>query len=430
MTAQVANVQSQDDGWTFLDKSTREYTHAMHLYPARMHPEIAKRLIKKYASSDTIVFDPFMGSGGVLLEAVLRGHDAVGLDINPFAVLLSKVKTTPISGDLDRVRANILDKSMMDYKSGEYRTSCRPVMDIESWYGECTANKLSVLKHHIFNVGDTDVRDFFKICLSLTARKASYQRNGSWKMHRMRDKENFEPDPFGMFAIISKENIVRIESLNMAMPKGIAYPVFGDTRDVMGSFVGIKSVLDSGNVNLMITSPPYGDHHTTVAYGQFVRHSSLWLDLPRKDVLAIDSSGLGGKRKQGCHDLDSSALNHTLHAVRKNDLLLTKNKKPCRTEEVYAFFHDLDSCMGQISEVLTVGDSHCCFVVANRTVRRVTIPTDTITVELGRKWGFKLEKIIRRNIPNKVMPSKNAPENIPNSTGDTMTRESVIIMKY
>ena len=89
MTAQVANVQSQDDGWTFLDRSTREYTHAMHLYPARMHPEIAKRLIKKYASSDTIVFDPFMGSGGgVLLEAVLHGHDAVGLDINPFAVLL------------------------------------------------------------------------------------------------------------------------------------------------------------------------------------------------------------------------------------------------------------------------------------------------------------------------------------------------------
>ena len=51
MTAQVANVQSQDDGWTFLDKSTREYTHAMHLNPARMHPEIAKRLIKKYAST-------------------------------------------------------------------------------------------------------------------------------------------------------------------------------------------------------------------------------------------------------------------------------------------------------------------------------------------------------------------------------------------
>ena len=48
-----------------------------------MHPEIAKRLIKKYASNDTIVFDPFMGSGVVLLEAVLHGHDAVGLDINP-----------------------------------------------------------------------------------------------------------------------------------------------------------------------------------------------------------------------------------------------------------------------------------------------------------------------------------------------------------
>ena len=52
--------------WTFLDRSTSDYTHAIHLYPARMHPEIAKRIIRKYSTDDTIVFDPFMGSGGVL----------------------------------------------------------------------------------------------------------------------------------------------------------------------------------------------------------------------------------------------------------------------------------------------------------------------------------------------------------------------------
>lgn len=80
--------------WTFRDISTQQYTHGIHLYPARMHPEIARRVISKYAHTADVIFDPFMGSGGVLLESILYGNNAVGLDINPLAVLISKVKTT------------------------------------------------------------------------------------------------------------------------------------------------------------------------------------------------------------------------------------------------------------------------------------------------------------------------------------------------
>ena len=128
--------------------------------------------------------------------------------------------------------------------------------------------------------------------------------------------------------------------------------------------------------------------------------------------------------------MGSKILNNTLDKVRKNDIVLTKNKKPCRTEAVYSFFYDLDKCLDEISKNLVPKKSHCCFVVANRTVRRVIIPTDLITIELRMKYGFKVDKIIQRNIPNKSMPSKNAPENITKETGDTMTRESVLIMRY
>ena len=67
--------------WTFLDISTRDFTHGFHLYPARMHPEIAKRLIAKYAKGkNKVVLDPFMGSGGVLVESLLHGNNAIGID--------------------------------------------------------------------------------------------------------------------------------------------------------------------------------------------------------------------------------------------------------------------------------------------------------------------------------------------------------------
>ena len=428
--AQVTTAPIARDEWTFLDKSTRDYTHAIHLYPARMHPEIAKRVIQKYATDDTIVFDPFMGSGGVLLEGILAGHDAVGVDVNPFAVLLSKVKTTPIYSDLKPALTAILELSQMDRMFKEGYKYLLPDMDVDSWYSKSVAGKLATLKRYIFMGDDQDVVDFFKVCLSLTVRKSSYQRNGSWKIHRMRDRADFNPDPIALFEKISNDAISMMEDLVRAAPKGPAYPLLGDTRDLHSSFREIRRVLDGGKLNLVVTSPPYGDHHTTVAYGQFTRHPSLWLDMPPDEVSAADKVGLGGRLKKEMGDLDSDTLDATLKKVSKNDKRLTKNRKPCRTEEVYAFFHDLDSCMGQIAGVLEEGESRCCFVVANRTVRRVRIPTDAITVELGRKWGFSLDHIIRRNIPNKVMPLRNAPENITNNTGSTMTEEAVIIMKY
>ena len=80
--------------------------------------------------------------------------------------------------------------------------------------------------------------------------------------------------------------------------------------------------------------------------------------------------------------------------------------------------------------MLKPNQSHCCFVVANRTVRREKIPTDVICVELAKKYGFKHIDTIYRSIPNKAMAERNAPENIVDYTGHTMTKESIIIWEY
>lgn len=434
-TEYVHGRQLQKTDWTFLDKSTGQFTHKLHLYPARMHPEIAKRVIAKYARNETdVVFDPFMGSGGVLLEGILHGNHSIGIDVNPFAVLLSKVKTTPIRKDLSEALKKIASKSARDYLDSNYHPECLPKrLDVDNWYKPDVANTLAVLKHHIFKIRDLDVRDFFKVCFSLAARRSSYQRNGAWKIHRMPESDRlaFNPNPVEIFRQVAQDNIGKMNELVDAAPKGRSHTLLGDSRNVAENFSKIEDgVLQGGKAHLVVTSPPYGDHGTTVAYGQFSKHSSLWLELPEEQALSVDKAGLGGRRKADSDDLGSETLNGTLEAVRRNDARITKNKRPCRTESVYSYFCDLDECMDEISKNLVPEKSHCCFVVANRTVRRVVIPTDTITVELASRYGFRVEKMIHRSIPNKAMPSKNAPENVSHDTGDTMTRESVIIMRY
>lgn len=86
-----------NDYWNFKDNDVREYTHGIHNYPAMMVCPISRNIIKlvKDVQSIETIFDPFMGSGTVLVEGMLAGiNNIYGNDINPLALFLSKVKTT------------------------------------------------------------------------------------------------------------------------------------------------------------------------------------------------------------------------------------------------------------------------------------------------------------------------------------------------
>ncbi|HEX3761720.1 MAG TPA: hypothetical protein VHW23_23640, partial [Kofleriaceae bacterium] len=75
-------------------------THPFHGYPARLHPATARVLVELVAHGagrgalpGAPVVDPFCGSGTVLVEARAAGAPAVGVDLNPLAVLVAHAKT-------------------------------------------------------------------------------------------------------------------------------------------------------------------------------------------------------------------------------------------------------------------------------------------------------------------------------------------------
>ncbi len=78
------------------DVTAESLTHPVHPYPARLHPATAARLIAivmDTAGRGAAVLDPFCGSGTVLIEARAAGWRALGVDLNPLAVRLARVKT-------------------------------------------------------------------------------------------------------------------------------------------------------------------------------------------------------------------------------------------------------------------------------------------------------------------------------------------------
>jgi hypothetical protein len=78
-------------------KTVSGLTHDFYKYPARFPPRLANEVISNFSSSNDWIFDPFMGGGTAIVEALAIGRRAAGVDINPLACFVTRVKTTPLS---------------------------------------------------------------------------------------------------------------------------------------------------------------------------------------------------------------------------------------------------------------------------------------------------------------------------------------------
>lgn len=112
--------QLPENYWDFKEDDTREYTHGIHSYPAMMVCPISRNIIKimKGIMPISSLFDPFSGSGTVLVEGLLSGiPNVVGNDINPLALFLAKVKTTQLDiSTLQSYANNLLDSIQNRYE--------------------------------------------------------------------------------------------------------------------------------------------------------------------------------------------------------------------------------------------------------------------------------------------------------------------------
>ena len=101
-----SNISEWIDEWTFKGINTDLHTHKIHKYPAMFIPQLVRKIILEYSNEGDTILDIFNGSGSTLVECILTNRNGIGIELNPLANLISKVKTTPL--DLSEVRKNIV----------------------------------------------------------------------------------------------------------------------------------------------------------------------------------------------------------------------------------------------------------------------------------------------------------------------------------
>lgn len=408
------NKRRIDYSWDFRGENTKPYTHGFHNYPAMFIPQLARRLILNCSQIGDTICDIFCGSGTALVESRLLGRNAYGIELNPLAVFLAKVKTIPLNPKLIQKDYIPLISRIMDYEPK--KSELPSFFNIDFWFKENVIYKLTKIKKCISDIRNRSMRDFFLVAFSETVRYASNTRNGEFKLFRMPNEKlkDYDPNVISIFEKRVENNLIGIKKFYNDVDNNTwAKIIEGDSTK--------QYAVDDESIDCIITSPPYGDSRTTVAYGQFSRLSLQWLDIATNGELQIDKKLIGGILDSKLeNNLKSKSLARALNLVAEHD---TK-----RSKEVLAFYIDLNKALIQAHRILKK-HKYFCVVIGNRTVKNVKLPTDLIVSELGDVIGFHTVDIIVRNIPNKRMPLKNSPTNIAGERGKTMHKESIVILQ-
>ena len=185
--------------------------------------------------------------------------------------------------------------------------------------------------------------------------------------------------------------------------------------------------------DLILTSPPYGDNHTTVSYGQYSVLALRWIDFKDIDdsidksmlstLYEIDNKSLGGRSSQ-----------KTMTRSRKRVLQKSKTlnaqvceinlSAPQQTNKIVAFYSDYDSFLCALSKKMKPG-AISVWTLGNRKVAKQEINMDKIMIELSSHYGVWLLTSFSRKILNKRMPKLNGYTGEAKGLQSTMTREHI-----
>ena len=365
-------------------------THWIHRYPAKMFHRIPSEFLDAVnLPSSGIILDPFCGSGTVLLEANLRGHDAIGIDINPLARLISRVKTKPI--DPKELSEHLLPLLTRAKRS---RSIPPPQSILDSWIPRPARVGLHRLSIAITQLTDNDLQSFFRVALTSIARAVSLADPAIPPLVRLRKERIDRAGPryrkaflsaqtittsyvYASFSTAATANIRRMSELYALRGK------LGSSRITEHSTEAAHTGLPPESVDAIITSPPYCGSQ------KYVRCMKLELILSgcqEDELRQLDRSTLGTEAVT----TRFTRLDELLTSDEYADSLIRKvySANPVRARMASDYSKYLYTFAAECGRVLRPG-GHLLVILGRSTLAGYPYPADRIFCRAGQEAGLE-----------------------------------------
>lgn len=394
-----------------ITRDVNTFTHGFHKYPAKFIPHIPKWAITKYlnGSKNKTVVDPFCGSGTTLVESVLSGFNAIGVDIDPLSAMISKVKTTRVDkNELNVISGWIVEEINSNIK-GTFKPECET---IEHWFTEDAIKKLSSIRTIIDYIPEKfgnskkvkDIQDLFLICFSSIIRRVSNADNESQKTYVSHTK----------IKVPEEVNSLFFSQLNLFIDRAIKFSESTNSNAkskiiVSSSATLLEKSFKGQKIDLVITSPPYIKAIDYI-YNQMVE--LFWIgdlfEMQTQTRQNIKKTQYIGNKQISKVEFNNYTPHNTLFGIenldRKLQTIFNSDSKNGHKHSyvTYKYFLEMERHFTEISRCLTTG-THYVMVVGDSNVSDVYIETAEFLIEIAKRNGFKITNKWGYKIKNRYM---------------------------
>lgn len=377
---------------TMTTKIGRQALKPIHPFPARMAPSLVLERLGDLGERSRVL-DPMAGSGVVLRHAIEQGHQAVGFDLDPLAVLMSRVWTTPISTkNLEKWTALIVREAKaacastieLDWIDNEEETRAF----VKYWFGEAQRAELRRISYVLNQFGDGDSHEdqaslnLIRLALSriivTKEPRASLARDTSHsRPHKVLEESEFHVLP----AFEKSIELLRIR-LKEQPPISEAEVEWGDARRL--------ETIAAGSIDAVITSPPYLN---AIDYLRGHRLALVWLGYKLKQLRHIRSTSIGAERAPD--DPITSSLFMRIRSAMGN-----LDELPNRYRLIIdRYVEDLYKMTSEVARVLRPKGT-ATLVVGNSCLKGTFIANAAGVAEAANVVGLTLTHVSERALPD------------------------------
>lgn len=334
--------------WDFVEREPAHIVDSIHPYPARFIGDLPRTLMRLLPCPEgSRVLDPFAGCGTTMLEAQRLGLPSIGVDINPVACLVARVKTAPSPAGLTERAQDVARVA------AQSREACIPdIPNVDHWFEADVQVAVAALLNEIEKVDDAGLKDALRLALSSILVRVSNQDSDT--RYAAIEKNVCRDDVFAGFLAAAGKLDHALSAREW--PRSPVEVLNADTLALGADDIG-------GPVGLVVTSPPYPNAYE---YWLYHKYRMWWLGY---DPLAVKQKEIGARA----------------HFFKRDP----------HTEEHFRL--QMRQTFSLVADVLHA-DGYVCFVIGRSRIHGKIVDNASIIREVAGTHGFGVAGEFERTV--------------------------------